>query len=335
MKLSNLLYTSILIFLFFSTGCASLTHKIDSSPDLVYVPINDKSFDTVRHRLDVFAPRKTKEPAKVLMFIHGGNWERGEKDIYKPLGKRIARKGVVTVIINYRLSPQAEYDDMMMDVAQSVKWVKDSISGFGGDPDQIFVSGHSAGGHLASMISIRNCYFDSLGIQNPIKGTVLLDPGGLDMYTYLTEEKFPEDHTYLQTFTHDPENWIDASPKYHLHPNMPPMLIYVGGRTYPEILRSTEEFVVELKKYVPSPMYKVLPMKRHIPMIAQFFITINPRYKEILNFMEAPNHSPFGPAPAPEMISQQRAGEGDSENQEQVRGQIGSSLAPAPQSTIR
>ncbi len=186
------------------------------------------------------------------------------------------------------------------------------------------------------MISIRDCYFDSLGIQNPVKGTILLDPGGLDMYTYLTEEKFPEDHTYLQTFTHNPENWIDASPKYHLHPEMPPMLIYVGGRTYPEILRSTEEFVVELKKYVPSPMYKVLPMKRHIPMIAQFIITINPRYKEILRFMQTPNHNPFDPAaPVPEMMSQKTAGGGAPESQEHIREHSGPGLVPSHQSNIK
>lgn len=318
MKWSNFKHLLLLIILFSSVGCASLTHPIDRSPNLAYVPETSPSFDTVRHRLDVYAPRKAKDPAEVLIFIHGGNWEKGEKDLYKPLGSRLARKGVVAVIINYRLSPFAGYQDMAMDVAQSVKWVKDNIHSYGGDPDKIFVSGHSAGGHLASLISIRQCYFDSLGIRNPVKGTVLIDPGGLDMYTYLTEENFPEDHTYFRTFTDDPESWKDASPKYHLHPNMPPMLIYVGGRTYPEILRSTNEFVVELKKYVPEPLYKIQPMRRHISMIAQFLVTFNPRYKEIKRFMEAPRQDPFHPVPE-EMAGLKKGGGGSTETNASIR----------------
>lgn len=297
MKRSNFTNIILLLFLLSSVGCASLTHPIDRSPNLAYVSESDGPYDTIRHRLDVYAPRKAKEPAEVLIFIHGGNWERGDKDIYKPLGRRMARKGVVAVITNYRLSPYVGFNEMTMDVARSVKWVKENIQSYGGDPNKIFVSGHSAGGQLAALISIRQCYFDSLGIQNPVKGSVLIDPGGLDMYTYLTEEKFPEDHTYFRTFSNSPDNWKEASPKYHLHPSMPPMLIYVGGRTYPEILRSTDEFVVELKKYVPEPLYKIQPKKRHIPMITQFLLTINPRYKEIIRFMESPRHDPFHAAP--------------------------------------
>jgi acetyl esterase/lipase len=281
---------------------------------MAYVPEYEASFDSIRHRLDVFAPRKVTSPAHVLIFIHGGNWQTGEKSIYKPLGSRLARKGVVSVIINYRLSPHTSYEGMAMDVARSVKWVQENISSYGGDPEKIFVSGHSAGGQLASLVTIRQYYYDSLCIKNPVKGAILIDPGGMDMYTYLSENEFPENHFYLQTFTNDPDNWKEASPKYHLHPKMPPLLIYVGGRTYPEIQRDTKEFLGELKKYVPNPLYKVQPKKRHIPMIAQFFITINPRYKEILRFMKSPRQDPFNPNQDVEVVGLKQTSKGEAED---------------------
>jgi pimeloyl-ACP methyl ester carboxylesterase len=94
----------------------------------------------------------------------------------------MARKGVLTVIIEYPLSPEAQYQQMATASAKAVQWVKENIKGFGGDPDRIFVSGHSAGGHLAALISIRPEYFDSLSLPNPIKGLILIDAAGLDMY---------------------------------------------------------------------------------------------------------------------------------------------------------
>lgn len=220
------------------------------------------------------------------MFIHGGNWNSGKRSLYSFLGNRMARKGIVTVVIEYPLSPQATYNDMATTAAQSVKWVQENIREYGGDPDKIFVSGHSAGGHLAALIAIRNEYFDSLGIANPIQGAILIDAAGLDMYGYLKEQQREEGHTHLNTFTTNQENWKAASPLYHLHSDMPPLLIYRGGETYPSIIKSNEKFVKALKVYVPEPHYHIQEDKKHIPMITQFFWTWNPRYDGIIHFME-------------------------------------------------
>ena len=167
-----------------------------------------------------------------------------------------------------------------------VKWVKENIERYGGNPEKIFISGHSAGGHLATLVSIRNDYFEKLGIVNPIKGDVLIDAAGLDMYSYLKQEKLPADNTIIQTFTNNPEKWKAASPIYHLHKGMPPMLIYVGEKTYPSIRAGNDELVKELKSLDYNTPYHILKGKKHKPMITQFFNTANPRYKEIIEFMK-------------------------------------------------
>ena len=157
---------------------------------------------------------------------------------------------------------------------------------YGGDPQRIFLSGHSAGGHLAALVSIDDQYFKSLGIANPIAGTILIDAAGLDMYGYLMEEKFQTGNTYLNTFTSKPEIWKKATPLYHLHKNMPPMLIYRGGRTYPSIIASNEKFIKALQEFAPETPYHIQKSKKHIPMITQFFNPWNERYEEIIAWMK-------------------------------------------------
>ncbi|MFN0083235.1 MAG: alpha/beta hydrolase, partial [Ferruginibacter sp.] len=215
----------------------------------------------------------------------GGSWNSGRKELYNFFGTRWARKDVVTVIVDYPKSPKAGYDEMAMNVTTSVKWVKDNIKIFGGDPDKIFISGHSAGGHLAALVGIKKEYFERVGIANPLKGIILIDAAGLDMYGYLQGENFEPGNTYLNTFNNDPKIWREASPMYFLHKDMPPMLIYRGSKTYPSIEESNEKFVTALKPFVVQPNSTILNGKKHVPMITQFFNTGNGRYTEMRHFM--------------------------------------------------
>lgn len=236
-------------------------------------------------QLDVYAPRKIKTPRKVLVFVHGGNWVHGKKSIYPFFGKGMARKGVIGVVINYRLSPVTDYEGMATDVAEAVKWVKDNAGTFGGNPDSIYISGHSAGGQLAALVATDNSYFEKLDMKNPIKGTVLIDAFGLDMYHYFSLSKSEKDTMYRRVFSNDPATWKKASPAYHLSKGMPPFIIFMGGKTYPVIKQMNEEFYTAVAKYQPATPFITVKRKRHVSMIFQF---INPGakpYKYILEFM--------------------------------------------------
>jgi acetyl esterase/lipase len=241
-KISTLLFSSLLLVTF--TGCAF--KRVTRSKNITYLNA-DSANHIAAQKLSVFAPHRHDSLKNVLVFIYGGSWNSGKRSLYSFLGNRMARKDVVTVIIDYPKSPAVNYDVMATDAAIAVKWVQENIGHYGGNSNKIFISGHSAGGHLASLIMVRNNYFDKLGIVNPIKGAILIDAAGLDMYGYLKQENFSEGNSYLQTFTNNPATWKEASPLYHLHPGMPPMLIYLGGKTYPSIKVSNEKFVVALK----------------------------------------------------------------------------------------
>ena len=268
-------------FMLTLSGCSF--KRITKSKNIVYQKADKTSTE---QQLNVFAPKKHSEPKNVLIFVHGGNWNSGKKSQYNIIGGHWAKKDVVTVIIDYPLSPAADYAAMAISVAKSVKWVKENISQYGGDPDKIFLSGHSAGGHLAALLATDEHYFKNIGLEKPLAGLILIDAAGLDMHGYLTEEKFEKGNTYLNTFSNDPKTWKEATPLYHLHHNMPPMLIYRGGKTYPSILKSNEKFIAALQPYAPGTPYHIQKSKKHIPMITQFFNPWNARYGEILEFMK-------------------------------------------------
>jgi acetyl esterase/lipase len=237
-------------------------------------------------KLDIYSPKNSIEKKDVLIFFHGGGWSKGKKSTYKFLGKRFAKKNVVGVIVDYPLSPKANYNDMAIAAAKAVKWVKENIDKYGGDPERIFVSGHSAGGHLAALISVKEKYFDSLGIKNPIKGVILVDAAGLDMYTYLTDQAAIGNTHYQAPFSRDTATWREASPIYFLHQGVPPFHIYVGGKTYPNIRDSNNRFEKELVKYSTSLDYTIVPKKHHVAMIFQLYNAHNKMYGEILRFMK-------------------------------------------------
>ena len=158
------------VFLLTSMCCSCAFRSIKRSKGIKYLEASPTK-NIATQKINVFAPRKHTIPKNVLIFIHGGNWNSGKRSLYNFFGTRMARKGIVTVIIDYPLTPKATYKEMAYASAASVKWVKENIAAYGGDTGKIFVSGHSAGGHLAALISLDNEYFDSLKITNPLKNT--------------------------------------------------------------------------------------------------------------------------------------------------------------------
>ncbi len=192
---------------------------------------------------------------------------------------------MVTVVIDYRLSNVTNYAGMTGDAARAIKWVKENISSYGGDTNRIFLSGHSSGGHLSALVATDQHYFKDQGIINSVKGVVLIDAFGLDMYSYLKNSQNVEDSIYFPTFTKDPVNWKKGSPIYYLGKNVPRFLILTGSRTYPAIKLYSTEFLRTLIPYHPEALLIEVKRKKHVPMIAQFYNPWNRRYSDILEFI--------------------------------------------------
>jgi acetyl esterase/lipase len=188
-----------------------------------------------RQMLDVYAPRGAKQ-LPVVFWIHGGGWQKGDKAevFHKP--QAFLDKGFVFVSTNYRFVPAVDMATIAGDIAKSIHWVHDHIAEYGGDPQRLFVMGHSAGAQLAALISIDDRYLKAEGLSlSIITGCVPLDGDCFDVAAIvetnetrrrvhgLPQAKFSD----RQTFGDDPVKFRDYSATTHVAKGkgIPPFLI--------------------------------------------------------------------------------------------------------------
>ena len=176
--------------------------------------------------LDIYYPKDVKNFATVVWF-HGGGLTSGSKEI--PLA--LKEKGVAIVGVNYRLSPRAKATAYIEDAAAAVSWVFNNINTFGGDSTLIFVSGHSAGGYLASMIGLNKSWLNHHNIDaNNIAGLIPFSGQVITHFTIRKESNIPETQPLIDRF----------APLYHVRADAPPLLLITGDREL-ELLGRYEE----------------------------------------------------------------------------------------------
>lgn len=189
--------------------------------------------DTVRHTLDLYRPSAAAWP--VIIFVHGGNWDSGDKnyraggaDVYANIGRFYAARGVGVAVINYRLQPAVAWPAQVDDVRAGVTWVRDNIGSYGGQPDQIFLMGHSAGAHLAALVTLTSP-------DLPVRGVIAVSGAALDLTDEQTYQLGADRAFYHQRFRGSDAGtaWArKASPARFATPQAPPFLIlYATGET--------------------------------------------------------------------------------------------------------
>ncbi|MFH7044309.1 alpha/beta hydrolase [Paucibacter sp. JuS9] len=129
--------------------------------------------DEPGERLDIFPTHSPNAP--VLVFIHGGYWRALDKSDHSFVAPVFADEGALVVVPNYALCPTVSMERIALQLARALAWVWRHAAEHGGDPSRIVVAGHSAGGHLAAMMSC--CDWKSLGVELPrdlVKGAMSL-----------------------------------------------------------------------------------------------------------------------------------------------------------------
>jgi acetyl esterase/lipase len=238
--------------------------------------------DLARHQLDVYRP-KGKDGLPVLFFLHGGGWVAGSKDDvfgvfgYGTIARNLAQRGMVVVIPNYRLSPGVRHPEHIKDVARAFRWTCENIEKYGGDPRQIFVAGHSAGGHLAALLVTDQTYLKSIArAPRDIRGVIAIsgvyrlddvelklavaDPNGTMRFSLNVNPA-------ASVFGADAKVLRDASPLTHVRSGLPPFLIMSAGYDYPPLSRMAKEFTAALEKYGCKVEMKVIPERTHETML--------------------------------------------------------------------
>jgi acetyl esterase/lipase len=202
----------------------------DVKLNVPYVDPADK-----RQTLDVYSPPNAKN-LPVVFWIHGGGWQGGDKSDVQIKPEAFLEKGFVFVSTNYRLLPNVDMATIVRDVAKSIHWVHDHISEYGGDPNRLFVMGHSAGAQLAALICTDDRFLKSEGLSLAItKGCVPVDGDTYDVPAIIetAETRWrvhglpPAKFGHREKFGNDPALHRDFSAVTHVAKDkgIPPFLI--------------------------------------------------------------------------------------------------------------
>ncbi len=181
--------------------------------------------------LDVYLPKKGSN-SPVLIWIHGGALAYGEKEYVQEKAEYFTKKGYVFISINYRLSPKVVHPAHVQDVADAIMWVHKNAVHYSADANKIFLMGHSAGAHLAALVSTNETYIKKSGGElSIIQGVVLLDGAGYDIPVLMNDAKSRLREWYTQAFGNTKKEWEEASPVYFVKPGkkIPAFMIAFAG----------------------------------------------------------------------------------------------------------
>src|SRR5262245_15653667 len=194
-----------------------------------------------RHRLDVFPCGAPAAPT--LIYIHGGYWQMNDKEPYAFLGEGVRGAGFNLALVEYTLAPAARMDQIVAEVRSAVAWVIEHAKETEGDPARVFVSGHSAGGHLTAMAMTDARVAGGVAISGiydlePIRLNYLNEKLGLDVAE--TER---------------------TSPMGHFPATAAPLVVTVGLGELPELVRQSKEYAAAWTgrglpgRYLPVPAH--------------------------------------------------------------------------------
>lgn len=232
-----------------------------ASSDLVIrrdVPYTQSSEPTSeRQMLDIYAPASGKNHP-VIVWIHGGGWQRGDKKGTAKQGPLFAKEGYVFVAINYRFIPHVSTKEMMGDVAKAIAWVHQHIAEYGGDPNAIVVMGHSAGAHLAALVCTDGRYLAAEHCpMTALNGCVPIDVSVYDIAKKIEFDGHPLEGIYATVFGNTAESQQELSPITYVGKtkDIPPFFVlYVASR--PETKTQSEWLVARLNQAgIPSVAY--------------------------------------------------------------------------------
>ncbi len=181
-----------------------------------------------KQRLDVYLP-DSPDNAPLIVMVHGGGWRFGDKSNEPVWRNKVAHwtaLGAVVVSVNYRLLPQAGPLEQAQDVARALAYIQTKAPQWGAHPQKLVLMGHSAGGHLVSLLSADPSLAWDLGAHIWL-ATVSLDSAVLDTQKIMAHRP---SKLYAQAFGADPAYWEQVSPIARLQPTAPPMLLVCSSR---------------------------------------------------------------------------------------------------------
>ena len=232
------------------------------------VVVNDIAYyegadaDAKKHKLDIYTPKGLKD-FPVVFFIHGGTWSSGDRKMYGNMGQMFASQGIGVVVISYRLSPAVTHPAHIEDVAKAFAWTHANIAKYGGRADRIFVAGHSAGGHLTSLLAANPEYLKKHNLSSKnIRGIIPIS-GVYDIPAGMFPKIFPGTADALKA----------ASPVKNLTAGGPPALVIYADQDYAGLDLLAKQYTAKLGELKTQATLELIKDRTHITIITKMMLS--------------------------------------------------------------
>ena len=217
----------LIVFLagFCLTGCTKFDILNATVPSCGYFKTRDLAFGPLpRQKLDVYRPEPIPSRADVVIFFYGGDWQYGEKSDYRFVAQALTSRGFIAVLPDYRLYPSVTFPAFLQDGALAVQWVHQNIHLFGGDPQHVYLMGHSAGAYIAVMLTLNDHYLKAVGLDR----TAIRATAGLaSPYDFIP---YREDRGVFSMTAQHPFPDPDIEPINYVDGHAPPILLLQGSK---------------------------------------------------------------------------------------------------------
>jgi len=220
-------------------------------------------------RLDVYVPDpalvvKPEAGYPTLIFVHGGSWNSGDKELYAPAAQRLMPYGIAVVLVGYTLHPEATYRQQTTDMAKAITWTLDHIGKFGGNPKRVVAGGHSAGAHLTALALMDESWLKAEGhAATEACGYIGLS-GPYDINAQMAFERANGRTGQLMTAVMEGEaNFPAASPIAYARPGLPPILLLHGDKDETVPVGVAESFQAALAAAGTQSELRLYPRATH------------------------------------------------------------------------
>lgn len=191
-------------------------------------------------QLDLYIPKSSRKPFPLMVWVHGGGLTAGDKA--EPpsvaLCRMLAHNGIGVASVNYRLNPKVQFPTYIEDVAAAVAWVEANAQKYGGNPERIYLSGHSAGAYLVTMLTMNPKYLEKAGFNMNHLAGVMPISGQVTTHFTIKKERGIDANAVISDA---------AAPTYFVRKQVPDMLLILGDRDWPARLEENVYFTACLK----------------------------------------------------------------------------------------
>jgi acetyl esterase/lipase len=234
-----------------------------------------------RHKLDLYLPEQPTGAAPAVLFFYGGGFIAGRKNEYRVVGQALASKGIVTAVADYRLYPEVTFPAFLEDGADAFVALRKLLTQYGGDPERIFLMGHSAGAYISVMLASDPKYLAARNADiSAIRGAIGI-AGVYDFPKIVTPERISIFGGAERPET-QPLNFIDRK--------RPPMLLLVGDKDGSLQLSGVKPLATRLRAsegVVEERLYRGIGHMTIMLALAPGFRRLAPLREDIVRFVTA------------------------------------------------